>query len=615
MQQSQISSSPQAQSKLLVNIYWHMHQPDYRDLITGEYILPWTYLHAIKDYSDMAHHLEANIKARVTFNFVPILLDQLEDYVEQFATNKIKDPLLKMLAEPHLEDISAEYCQLIIESCFKSHHEKMLLPYAEYQRLYHLYQIASQASTDIHLQYFSAQYKADLLVWYHLAWMGESIKRDNLLVQLLIKKGSRFSVVDRQGLFALIGEIMTSLIPRYKALQQRGQIEISSTPHDHPILPLLLDFNSTLDAMPNATMPITTQYAGGEARAISHIQRAQTSHEKRFGEKPVGMWPAEGSVSKDALLLLAKQGVQWAASGETVLTNSLLKSNPNKTLISHHDYLYKPYKISDGSNEIVCFFRDDRLSDKIGFEYAKMHSSDAVNDFIRDLELVRTSFQKTENPVVSVILDGENAWEYYPYNGYYFLSELYLALANHPDIEMVTQSEVLQAIKQPNQSPYNVFCGNLPEIAAGSWVYGTFSTWIGSKDKNRGWDLLCDAKLAYDQVLQMGNLSALEQNHCDEQLAVCEGSDWFWWLGDYNAASSISSFDMLYRRNLSNLYSLLKLPVPASLSVPISTDATQLKSNNSAADNSGAVNSGTENSGTENSVTENSGTMKRGKEN
>jgi alpha-amylase/alpha-mannosidase (GH57 family) len=581
-----------APAKLLINIYWHMHQPDYRDLITGEYILPWTYLHAIKDYSDMAYHLEANVKARVTFNFVPILLDQLEDYVTQFETGVIKDPLLQMLGADSLDHVSPERCELIIESCFKSHHEKMLSPYVAYQRLYHLYQVASQGADDLSLQYFSAQYKADLLVWYHLAWMGESIKRGNRLVQTLISKGSHFNVKDRQALFKLVGEIIRNLIPRYKTLQQKGQIEISSTPHHHPILPLLLDFNSTLDAMPNATLPLAPRYAGGEARAISHVQQAQASHERRFGEQPVGMWPAEGSVSKEALLLLAKQGVKWAASGETVLTNSLMKSNPSKALRSHHDYLYKPYKVSDGSDEIVCFFRDDRLSDKIGFEYAKMHSTDAVNDFIKDLEQVRTSFQAHENPVVSVILDGENAWEYYPYNGHYFLTELYQALSNHLDIEMVTQSEILQAIENPSKSPYKVFCGNLPEVAAGSWVYGTFSTWIGSKDKNRGWDLLCEAKLAYDQAVQKGALTAEQIKLCEDQLAVCEGSDWFWWLGDYNSAASISSFDNLYRRNLSNLYMLLKLPVPVNLSIPINVDNSQQESE----------------------IAANSGTMKRGKE-
>jgi alpha-amylase/alpha-mannosidase (GH57 family) len=194
---------------------------------------------------------------------------------------------------------------------------------------------------------------------------------------------------------------------------------------------------------------------------------------------------------------------------------------------------------------------------------------------------------------VSVILDGENAWEYFPYNGYYFLTELYQALSNHPEIEMVTQSEVLQAIENPKKSPYKVFCGNLPEIAAGSWVYGTFSTWIGSKDKNRGWDLLCEAKLAFDQVLQSGQLNTEEIAHCEDQLAVCEGSDWFWWLGDYNSAASISSFDQLYRRNLSNLYVLLKLPVPQNLALPINMDAQKQAEN----------------------VAANSGTMKRGQQN
>jgi alpha-amylase/alpha-mannosidase (GH57 family) len=228
--------------------------------------------------------------------------------------------------------------------------------------------------------------------------------------------------------------------------------------------------------------------------------------------------------------------------------------------------------VSDKKDEIVCFFRDDRLSDRIGFEYAKMHSADAVRDFIGQLEHIHATFQRPENPVVSVILDGENAWEYYPYNGHYFLTELYQALANHPNIEMVTQSEVLQAIKAPEQSPYKVFCGNLPEIAAGSWVFGTLSTWIGNKDKNLGWDFLCDVKKVYDKVIQAGTLSAKEQKLCEDQLSVCEGSDWFWWLGDYNPASSADSFDRLYRRNLSNLYTLLKQPVPARLSSPISVN-------------------------------------------
>ena len=583
--------------KLLISLYWHMHQPDYRDSITGEYVLPWTYLHAIKDYSDMAFHLENNVKARVSFNFVPILLDQLEDYVAQFETKKIRDPLLAMLGLDNLKNASVAHCQLMIESCFKSHHDKMLSPYAQYQRLYHMYQVASQAGDDINLQYFSAQYKSDLLVWYHIAWMGESVKRNNTLVKALIAKGSHFSDKDRRDLFTLVGELIADLIPRYKALQKRGQIEISSTPHYHPILPLLLDFKSTLDAMPNATLPLNLQYNGGEARAINHLQQAQASHKRRFGIEPIGMWPAEGAVSKDSLLLMAKHGVKWAASGEGVLTNSLRKSHPEKALVSRHEYLYKPYKVGAAQDEIVCFFRDDRLSDKIGFEYSKMHSTDAVRDFIRDLEHIYNTYQKPVNPVVSVILDGENAWEYYPYNGYYFLTELYQALANHPNIEMVTQSEIVEAVRQPEESQYKISCETLPEIAAGSWVYGSFSTWIGNLDKNRGWDLLCDAKKTYDSVISAGQLNADELTQCEAQLSVCEGSDWFWWLGDYNAAGSASSFDQLYRRNLTNLYLLLKQPVPVSLASPINMGNLPLVANDqvSAIVSTGAMKRGQEN--------------------
>lgn len=557
------------QPKLLISLYWHMHQPDYRDTITGEYVLPWTYLHAIKDYSDMAFHLEANPKARVSFNFVPILLDQLEDYALQFKTRRVKDPILKLLGTSDLWVISREERRLIKDSCFKSFHEKMLEPFPDYVRLHRLFQFLTEDGRD-DLIYLSGQYLSDLLVWYHLAWMGESIRQNNEFVKGLMAKGKMFTNDERLTLFDLIGELIANLIPRYRKLEERGQIELTSTPHYHPILPLLIDFDTTNDAIPNAVLPKHDQYPGGKARATSHLQNACISHEKRFGVPPRGMWPSEGAVSKDSLLLMAQTGIEWTASGEGVLANSLRKSNPKKALISRHDYLYKPYKVKQGKNEIICFFRDDRLSDKIGFDYSKMHSAEAVGDFIQTIEHIYHTYQRPENPVVSVILDGENAWEYYPYNGHYFLTELYQALVNHPFIEMVTPSDIVKAVKYPERSPYKVFCGNLPEVSAGSWVYGSFSTWIASEDKNRGWDMLCDAKMAYDQVMSSNVLTDDEKEKCEVQLSICEGSDWFWWLGDYNAAMSVSSFDQLYRRNLTNLYKLLKLEPPESLKLPIS---------------------------------------------
>jgi alpha-amylase/alpha-mannosidase (GH57 family) len=553
-----------ARPKLYFNLYWHMHQPDYRDTLTGEYVLPWTYLHAIKDYTDMAYHFEANSAARATFNFVPVLLDQLEDYVTQFKTNKIADPLLALLAEDDLHSISKEQRQLIIDSCFKCNHEKMLTPFPHYQALYNMAK-ALESNGEEAFSYLSDQYFADLLVWYHLAWTGESIRRKNTFVQALMLKGQCFSLEERIDFFKLIGELIADLIPRYKKLQKSGQIEISSTPHFHPILPLLLDFKSTRDAMPYAPLPHHPQYPGGKARAHAHIKAAKDSHKERFGEYPVGMWPAEGGVSHAALLLLAEHDVKWAATGQGVLANSLYKSFENYEILNKDDYLYQPYRVANDTNEIVCFFRDDHLSDKIGFEYSKLHASEAVADFVGTLEGIYQANTTDKSRIVSVILDGENAWEYFPYNAYYFLSELYAALASHPDIEMTTFSDL---VGKPDKAQGELT--TLPAIAAGSWVYGSFSTWIGSTEKNHGWDLLCEAKKVYDHVMEKGFLEPEEVKNCELQLAICEGSDWFWWFGDYNSSVSVDSFDRLYRRNLSNLYRLLKKPIPEILNYAIS---------------------------------------------
>ncbi|MDO9051444.1 MAG: glycoside hydrolase family 57 protein [Methylotenera sp.] len=557
-----------ARPKLYLNLYWHMHQPDYRDLATNEYVLPWTYLHAIKDYSDMAYHLEINPAARVSFNFVPILLEQLEDYTQQFKQNTIRDPLLALLIKKDLENINLDQCHLIVQSCFKSHHEKMLTPFPHYQRLLQLYQLVEPMMTNDQFHYLSAQYKADLLVWYHLAWCGESLRRTNKVVQALMAKGSLFTYEERQQLYVVIGDTISNLIPRYKALMVRKQIEISTTPYYHPILPLLLDFKSTLDAMPDAPLPENTRYMGGQSRAVAHILSAKKAHQHYFGVVPRGMWPAEGAVSHAALSLMAEHGVEWAATGQGVLANSLIKSN--LSVENKDDYLYQPYRVTNGKHDVLCFFRDDELSDKIGFEYAKMHSNEAVGDFIRSLERIQQANTSDQTKVVSVILDGENAWEYFPYNGFYFLSELYEALAKHPDIKMTTFSDIVDIYQAKTSKTNRLSTPGLPQVAAGSWVYGTFSTWIGSKDKNLAWDLLCEAKKTYDSVLASDSLDAEQLSACERQLAICEGSDWFWWFGDYNSSDSVASFDQLYRRNLINLYTLLGQPVPEALHKKIS---------------------------------------------
>ena len=543
---------------------WHMHQPDYRDYSSGDFVLPWTYLHAIKDYTDMAYHLERHPQVRAVVNFVPILLDQLEDYTDQFATKKLRDPLLRMLIHEDSCDLSVMQRRMVLDACFRGNHTKMIAPYPAYKRLFELFN-RLETDGETALSYLSGQYVADLLTWYHLAWCGESIRREHALVARLMSKAEGFSYEDRKQLLDLIGELIAGIIPRYRKLAEANQIEISATPHYHPLAPLLIDFASAKEAMPEAPLPESPHYPKGRQRVTAHIQRAKSSHIKRFGTEPQGMWPAEGSISTETLEVFASEGCRWVASGEGVLINSL--HNIQQHTPERAQYLYRPYQLKSGADNLSVFFRDDRLSDLIGFEYSRWHGKDAARHFIEQIEAIAEHATDDETPIVSVILDGENAWEYYPYNGFYFLDELYTELEAHEQIHTYTYRDYLKPTV-PNLSSAKMH--SLSGITAGSWVYGNFSTWIGSKDKNRAWDLLCVAKQSFDMVVSSGRLSPVEQEAAEKQLCSCESSDWFWWFGDYNPSNSVASFDRLFRHNLTELYRLLKLPPPLNLSEPVS---------------------------------------------
>ena len=543
-------------------LLWHMHQPDYRNYQTGEFTLPWVYLHAIKDYTDMAHHLETHPRVGAVVNFVPVLLDQLEDYAEQFALGRMRDPLLRLLTAPNLEQISVSDRLRVFDSCFRSNHTNMVQPYPAYKRLLDLHETL-RGHGEAELAYLSGQYLADLLVWYHLVWTGESVRRSNETVARLMAQGAGFSHADRFELFNLIGELIQGLIPRYRKLAESGQIELSSTPHCHPLSPLLIDFSSARDSLPAVVLPAEAAYPGGRGRVEFHLTSAIESHERRFGIRPTGVWPAEGGVSLPLLEILAQHGCQWSASGESVLVNSLRKSHPGEPLPERGRYLYRPYRVHGKADGVTCFFRDDKLSDMIGFEYAKWFGRDAAQHLVHSLEQIGRDALPGEKPVVSVILDGENAWEYYPYNGYYFLQDLYEILESHPSIRATTYRDYVASAEHAGDAV-------LPVLAAGSWVYGTFSTWIGDHDKNYAWDLLCAAKHSYDLVMQSGRLTDDEKAEAERQLASCESSDWFWWFGDYNPPHVVASFDKLFRGNLANLYRLLKLPTPVPVLEPIS---------------------------------------------
>jgi len=535
---------------------WHMHQPDYRDRTNGAFVMPWTYLHALKDYTDMAAHLERHPRIRAVVNFVPVLLDQIDDYVAQFASGEFRDPLLRWLAAEDLDRLDAAERAQLLEGCFRCNHATMLAPFPRYKRLLELYEsLAREGETA--LAYLSGAYLADLVVWYHLAWCGETVRRQEPLLAELMAKGEGFNAADRRNLLALIDRTLAGLAPRYRALQERGQIELSATPYSHPLAPLLLDFRAARESLPEAPLPLAAQYPGGRDRVRWHLDEAGRSHARRFGAPPAGMWPAEGAISSVFAPLAADAGCRWLASGENVLKNSLAAVQAT----AQPGAARRPWQLAETPG-LTLFFRDDRLSDLIGFEYAKWHGRDAAAHFVAQLEAIAAE-AANETPLVVVALDGENAWEYYPYNGHYFFEDLYGLLEKHPTIRTRTFAEVLadRATHPPAQ---------LPHLTAGSWVFGTLSTWIGEPAKNHAWDLLCAAKQSYDQVIASGRLSAAEAAQAEALLAVCESSDWFWWFGDINPTDAVGSFDRLFRRNLANLYRALRLAPPPQLDAPIS---------------------------------------------
>ncbi|MDE2089452.1 MAG: glycoside hydrolase, partial [Gammaproteobacteria bacterium] len=486
-----------------------------------------------------------------------ILLEQIADYaaqVQDFLSHgtPLRDPLLAALGETL--PVEEEERRILIKACLRANPQRLIDRFPAYRRLA---DIAGWLDTRPDaLFYLNSYYLTDLVTWYHLAWLGETVRRQDRRVQRLLRHGEAFTLHERRELLEIIGELLSGVIGRYKALAGRGQVELSVTPYAHPILPLMLDLGCAREAMPEVQLPALERYPGGEERARWHIHAGIETFARHFGFKPAGCWPAEGGVSAPALRLLQEAGFRWTASGESVLHHSLERTKEKKddAPAPVDKCRYRPYRLI--GQRIVCFFRDDGLSDLVGFTYSDWHADDAVANLVHHLENIADACGDQPGSVVSIILDGENAWEYYPENGYYFLSALYRRLAQHPRLDLTTFSDCLRG-----QSALE-----LPNLVAGSWVYGTFSTWIGDPDKNRAWDMLGEAKRAFDAAVSAGRLSGASLQAAERQLAMCEGSDWCWWFGDYNPESTVSDFERLYRLHLSAFYRLLGTEPPQYLS-------------------------------------------------
>lgn len=553
-------------TRLPVVLFWHMHQPPYRDALSGRYVLPWTWLHAIKDYTDMAAHLETVPGAKAVVNFTPVLVEQIEDLAGAVRANlqqgtPLPDALLATLTEAPLPRDPADRLALL-SACLRADRENLIRrhePFAE------LVDLALAVNTPERVHYVSDQFLHDLAVWYLLAWMGESVRRTDARIAQLEARGRDFDAADRRMLLGLVGELLDGVLPRFRTLADAGRCELAVSPYSHPILPLLFDFGAARDSEPAAGRPRSPAYPGGMERAAWHMHQAVRCHERVFGRRPRSCWPSEGAISTEAIAAIEAAGFDCLATSVSVLAPSLQRSGVEIPAdhAAAERLLNQPFALP--GSKVSCFFRHDGMSDLIGFTYSKWHGDDAAANFVHELVALADRTQGEPGRVLLVALDGENAWEYYPFNGWYFLNAMYTQLARHPRLRLATLSEVVDEQRAAGIRP-----AVLPKVRAGSWVYGTLSTWMGDADKNRGWDLLCEAKRAFDAVMAADGLTPEERARAEQQLAACEASDWYWWFGDYNPSGAVRDFDELFRHQLTSLYRALHLEPPAALQLPIS---------------------------------------------
>ena len=548
--------SPAGSPKIRLVLLWHMHQPFYKDMVTGEYRLPWVRLHALKDYFGMVKLLDEFPDVHQNFNLVPSLVAQIQDYVSGDA----HDPFFDLIAKP-ANELTARDRRFALQYLFQANPVNMIGRHPRYRELWEKYRSTS-ARPEGPESYFVTRDYADLQVLSQLAWFDEFFLTDSDIAAL-VQKGEDFTRDDQKLVAAREREILAQVLPAYAEAVQRGGIELSATPFYHPILPLLCDTNVGAESSPG--LPLPTRRFRHPDDASLQIKRALDSHQTLFGVRPKGLWPSEGSVSDEALKLACRQGVEWMATDEGVLGRSLdfnfARHNGDHLTAEGAERLYNIYRYEEDETRMHMVFRDHRLSDLIGFVYSGMPAQDAANHLIKNIkDSAQPLLDRGKNAVVSIILDGENAWEYYPQSGREFLRRFYDALQRDEQIEPVTISE---AIARHGESDF----GQLHNLVPGSWIDANFNVWIGAPEDNHAWDLLAEARDYYDR--HANRVSEAQRKIAWEELLIAEGSDWNWWYGPEHHSANDRDFDELYRRHLSNVYHALEGIPPEELNTPI----------------------------------------------
>ncbi len=545
---------------LYVNLTWHQHQPLYYKDADGVYTRPWVRVHATKDYLDMAETVAKYEGMQATFNLTPSLIRQLDDY----ANNGVKD-LYWTYAEVPADKLSVEQKTFILQRFFDANWDHVIARFPRYQEL-----LEKRGGTDSDaiaaaLENFSEGDFRDLQIWFNLAWVDPDYLEQEPFLNL-VEKGKDFSEADKVLLFDGILGLIQKVIPYHKELQDKGVIEVTTTPYAHPILPLITNSDLALVGNPNAAMPVQAfQYPQD---SLAHLAESVRMYEEHFGRDVRGLWPGEGAVAEDIVSMVSEAGYQFMQTGEPVLAKSLgleSFSRDGSEKVVQADDLYRPYYVQGENGEpVAIFFRDWNLSDKIGFTYSGMAGKEAAADLVGHLESIQADFAaggNTEPHIVTIVVDGENAWENYDNDGKEFLNSLYEMLSTSEVLEPITPSAYLKTF--PEQRA-------IENLFPGAWFSANYDTWIGEDEEAAAWNLLGTVRTFLEDYAD--GTRPIEKEMLVEAMDymyLAEGSDWFWWYGTDQDSGQDSYFDEGYRALLKEVYIALGEEVPKMLDVPI----------------------------------------------
>ena len=542
--------------KLSIAFYWHMHQPVYQLSPTGDFLMPWVRLHAVKDYLDMALWAKKFDKLKLNFNFVPVLINAIINYGE----NEAHDIHSRLTITPQ-DELTNEDKIFILNNFFDANYQTMILANPEYHRLYQIVQSSGTEDTSI----FSNQEYADLMALFNLAWIDPSFKTSNSELKKLVKKGKNYTLEDRIAIIQIQRDIIKKIIPTIRKLIEKNKIEITTSPYYHPILPILLDYKNIKK---NSSPANDLQDLKTDLDAKMQTKMALDRIEEVFGKRPRGVWPSEQCVSAKTLEMLSSLGVEWSLSDEGILANSINFEFEHdfKVYIKEPYHLLKTYKYKTSTSDLKMVFRESTIPNLIGFEYQNHNPIATANDLYDRIKVLQSKILSSPDNehLLTIALDGENCWENYLEDGASFLKTLYTLITEDDSLETVLLSDYLEKTKEDKL---------LPKIASGSWINRNFKLWIDEPVKDIAWTYLKRVRQDFANFVKREPLNP-NIELARRELFICEGSDWFWWYGEPNDSGRDNIFDFLFRTHLKNVYRYLDLDTPKYLDDPLSDIST-----------------------------------------